>query len=258
MPPLVTLTTDFQEQDPYAASVKGVLWTHCPGVHIMDLTHEVPRRNILEGALFIAGAIPYFPKGTVHAVVVAPGSANIAVPVDGQFVVCPDNGVITLIAERYPIEEARAITNHGVFARHEGQTFFGRDVLAPAAAHLAAGKPIDELGDRVENPVLLKLPKPRQEGEGRIMGKIMHVDRWGNLVTNIHRSNLEGVAVKDVEVGLFSVGPLVESYTEVELGCPLAIVGATGYVEIAYNGDRADKRLNMGLGIIVKIETEPV
>ena len=117
MPSIVTLTTDFEEREPYAASAKGVLCARCPGVQVIDLTHQIPRHNIPEGALFIAGAVPYFPKGTIHVVAVASGQRPIAASLGGQIVICPDNGVITMLAERYPIDRAR---DHMLLSKNQG------------------------------------------------------------------------------------------------------------------------------------------
>jgi len=257
MPSIVTITTDFEEREPYVASAKGVLCARCPGVQIVDLGHEIPRFNIPEAALFIAGAVPYFPKGTVHIVAVASGPAPIAVSLNEQIVLCPDNGVITLLAERFGVEEARGITNPELSLSEGGQTYYARDVFAPAAAFLAGGASLQEVGDPVENPTMLNLPKPERESQRLVTGRIVHVNRFGALVTNIHRSFLEGASVTGVEVGNFPVGPLSESYAEVEAGRPVALYGSAGYLEIAYNGDRADTRLSMGIGIIVNVAVEP-
>lgn len=257
MPPIVTLTTDFEEREPYVASAKGVLCTHCPGVQIVDLSHQIPRDNVREGSLFLAGAAPYFPKGTVHIAAVSSSPRPIVVSVNDHYVVCPDNGVITMLAERYPIREVRAITNPELNLSGGGQTYYGRDVFSPAAAQLAAGAPFESMGDTVDDFVRLKLPKPTRESNAIVAGEIMHVNRFGSLVSNIHRADLEGSRVKDVEVGLFSVGPLSEKYADVGAGLPVALYGSAGYLEIAYNGDSAERRLNMGLGIIVKVTVEP-
>ena len=257
MPPIVTLTSDFEEREPFAASAKGVICSRCPGVQVVDLSHQIPRHNIPEGALFIAGAAPYFPKGTVHLVAVASGRLPIAVSLNEQFVVCPDNGVITMLAELYPIEETRAITSPHLLLADGGQTYFARDVFAPAAALLASGASLQDVGDPVENVAKLDLLRPQKEGKNLVTGQIMHVNRFGSLVTNIHRSFLEGSRVANVEVGQFPVGPLSESYSQVDLGCPVALYGSAGYLEIAYNGDSAESRLNMGIGIIVEVAVEP-
>jgi S-adenosylmethionine hydrolase len=257
MPSLVTLTTDFGEREPFVAAVKGVLYTRCPGVQVVDLSHRIPRQSVMEGALFLARAIPYFPRGTVHLVGVSPGPAPIAVSIDGQQIVCPDNGIVTLLAERHGFEEKWSLHLPEEVEAHGGQTFFARDVFAPAAAQLAVGTRFQQLGTPLEQVTLLDVPKPKRDGANLVTGQIMHVDRFGNLITNIHSSFLEGLAVTHVQAGLFPIGPLRASYGDVPEGKPLALFGNAGYVEIAYNGDRADSRLEMGQEIIVKLSVEP-
>jgi S-adenosylmethionine hydrolase len=258
MAPIVTFTTDFEEREPYVASAKGVLCSRCPEAQIVDLSHQIPRQNIPEGALFIAGAVPYFPAGSIHIVAVASGALPIVARLHQQLVICPNNGLLTLLTERYAIEEARAITNPVLNLSAGGQTYFARDVFAPTAALLASGAPLQEVGEPVETLVRLALPKPRKEAGRLVVGQIIHVNRFGSLVTNIHRSFLEGASVTRVVVGDFPIGPLSESYTQVEAGHPLALYGSAGYLEIAYNDDRADRRLNKGIGILVNVEIQPV
>lgn len=257
MPAIITLTTDFEERDPYAASIKGVLCTQCPGVQIVDLSHDIPRRNVFEGAFFLAGAVPYFPAGTVHLAAVASGSAPIAVSINDQFVVGPDNGLVTLLAERFPIDETRAITSPEIVANATGQVYYGREVFAPAAAKLATGGPLADLGEKMSRITRLEFPQPERGGDRRIEGRVIHVNRFGTLVSNIHRSFLDGAVVKNVEVGQFRVGPVSKAYDDAPLGCPVALFGEAGYLEIAYNGDRADQRLGMGVGIAVDVTVEP-
>lgn len=256
MPSLVTLTTDFAERDPNVAALKGILYSRCPGVQVVDLSHDIPRRNIMEGALFLAGAVPYFPDGTIHLAVVAPGAQPIAVSINRQIIVCPNNGLITILAERYPIDETRAINDPGMPSSKGGQTFFGRDVFAPAAALLASGSPLKDLGDSVDDVALLALSQPVKD-KACVSGKVMHVDGFGNLITNIHQSFLDGCSVTGVEVGLFRVGGVKETYAQVPSGSPVALYGSSGYLEIAYNGGRAEAILNMGVDIVVEVSIEP-
>jgi len=253
---IVTLTTDFEEREPYAASAKGVLYSRCPGVQIIDLTHYIPRENVPEGALFIAGAIPYFPKGIIHLVAVASEGRPIVVSLGGQRVVCSDNGVVTMLAERFPIEEAHVISNPDLLPHVDGQTYFGRDVFAPAAALLASGAPLQEVGEAIDDVSQLDLPRPEKEDKSTVSGRVIHVNRFGTLVTNIHESFLEGLKVKSVEVGTFNVGGLSKTYADVEHGYPLALYGSAGYLEVAYHGDSAEARLGLGVGIIVMIAVE--
>ena len=255
--PIVTFTSDFEEREPYVASTKGVLYARCPGVQIVDLSHQIPRQGIAEGALFISCAVPYFPEGTIHIVAVASGARPIVASLCRQFVICPDNGVLTLLAERYEIDEARAITNPDLNLSEGGQTYFARDVFAPAAAMLARGEALGDVGDPIETVAKLNLPRAQRETNRLVTGQIIHINRYGSLVTNIHRSLLDGFAVTKVKVGEFPVGPLSESYWQVESGRPVALFGSSGYLEIAYNGDRADTKLKMGVDVLVSVAVEP-
>ena len=255
MLPLVTLTSDFEEHDPFVASTKGVLYTQCPGVQIVDLSHQIHRQSVREGALFIAGAVPYFPPGTIHIVAVNSGACPIAVSLGGQVILCPDNGLLTLLAEQNQIDEARAITNPKLNLAQGNQTYFARDVFAPAAAMLARGGSLGDMGERIEKVTKLNLPRATKEN-GLVLGRTIHVNRYGSLVTNIHKSFLKGSTVTEVKIGGFPVGPLSASYSQVKVGFPLALFGSSGYLEIAYNGDRADTRLNLGIDIIVSVATK--
>lgn len=257
MPSLITLTTDFEEQDHFAAALKGVLYSLCPGVQVVDLSHTIPRSSVRAAAVFIAGAVPHFPKGTVHVVNIAPGPQAIAVFLNGQYVVCPNNGVITLLSERFPVEEARTITNPEILMVNGEQRFIGREVFAPAAAALANGAPLAKLGERVDDLAVLDLGRPKRDGDRVVHGRIIHVDRYGNLVSNIHRSFLDGRRVTNVVVGDFPVGAVAESYTKMAPGSPSAVYGSAGYLEIAFFGERAEKRLNMGVGVLVRAELAP-
>jgi S-adenosylmethionine hydrolase len=257
MLPLVTLTTDFEEHDPFVASTKGVLYTHCPGVQIVDLSHQIQRQSVREGAVFIAGAVPFFPEGTIHIVAVSSGARPIAVSLNRQVILCPDNGLLTLLKEQYEIDEARAITNPQLNPAQGNQTYYARDVFAPAAAMLARGGSLGNMGDRIEKVAKLDIPRATKENERLVSGRTIHVNRYGSLVTNIHKSFLKGSTVIGVTIGGFPVGPLSESYSQVKVGFPLALFGSSGYLEIAYNGDRADTRLNLGVDIIVSVAIKP-
>src|SRR5262245_24858269 len=165
MPPIVTLTTDFEEHDPFVASTKGVLCAHCPGVQIVDLSHQIQRQCVREGALFMAGAVPYFPEGTIHIVAVDSGARPLAVSINHQFLVCPDNGLLMLLNEQYEIDEARVITNPKLNLAQGSQTYFARDVFAPAAAMLARGESLGDMGDRIEKVAMLDFPRATKEND---------------------------------------------------------------------------------------------
>lgn len=253
MPALITLTTDLGEQEPFVAGIKGVLLKGCPEAQIVDLGHQISPHNVTEAALFVLGSIPYFPEGTVHLISVAPGPQPVAVKIQGQVVVCPDNGILTLLSEHEAIEDLRSIEVPEAITSREGQTFFGREVFAPAAAALAGGGAFDEIGPPLEQLHRIDWPRPKQEKARKIEGKIMHVDRFGNLITNIHCSHLEGSTVERVAAGNCSVYEISGSYDDVPAHRPLALFGHSGYLEIAYNSGRANERLHLSPGIFVTV-----
>ena len=253
MPATITLTSDLGEQEPFAASIKGVLLSACPGVQLVDLGHQVSTHNVTEAALFVLGAIPYFPEGTVHLITVAPGPAPVAVKVRGQLVVCPDNGILTLLEDHFEIEGIREIDVPESVSACDRQTFFGREVFAPAAAALAGGTPFDELGQPRESLHRIDWPQPSREVAHKFEGRIMHVDRFGNLITNIHCSHLEGATVDRVAAGNCTVYEISCAYDDVPTGKPVALFGHAGYLELAYNGDRANQRLQLSPGIFVNV-----
>jgi S-adenosylmethionine hydrolase len=257
MAAIITLTTDFEEREPYVASVKGVLCTHAPGVQIVDLSHDIPRANVREAALFLVGAAPYFPAGTIHIAAVASGARPIAVSICDQIVLCPDNGVITLLADGYALGDVRAITETIAHAATDGQLYFARDVFAPAAARLACGGVLSELGPKVDDVTKLELARPIRVDDRTIQGQIIHINRFGSLVTNIHRSVIAELNVVKIVAGAFPIGRLSTSYSDVAPGKPLALIGSSQYLEIAYNGDRADARLHLDVGIAVTVSFDP-
>jgi S-adenosyl-L-methionine hydrolase (adenosine-forming) len=249
---LVTLTTEFEEKDPHVAFIKGVLCSRCPGLSIVDLTHRIGRQNVLEAALYVAGSVPYFPDDTVHMVCVADGPSSIAVSVDNQYIVCPDNGIVSLLANKIPLSEVRRISNPDLQLTHSGQVYYGRDLFAPVAAHLASGGAFSDVGEVIENVKELNFPWAAKEGK-LIKGQVIYVDHFGNLMTNISENALSGINADVVEVGGFPIHGISETFSDAEVGTPLALIGSAGLLEIAYNGDRADTRLNAKIGNTVVI-----
>ncbi len=255
--PLVALTTDFGTRDAYVAAIKGVLYSRCPGVQVVDLTHDIPPQDVLECALFLADAAPYFPDGTIHCIVVDPGVGTsrlpIAVRAARQYFVCPDNGVLGLFAQSHPVEEARQITNPSFMLQPVSDTFHGRDVFAPTAARLAAGAPIEDAGDRVPTLTMLDIPKPTRDKRNGLSGIVMHIDRFGNAITNIHRDDLQGTAPLGSQVGRLRLDALNNTYGQVEEGQALALIGSSNYLEIAVNRGSASDQYELVRGQRVKI-----
>ena len=250
--PLITLTTDFGTRDPYVAAMKGAIYSIERKLCVVDLTHEIPPQSVLEGALFLAGAVAHFPKGTIHVAVVDPGVGTERLPIAlraaGQIVVCPDNGLVSLFLRENPLQEARIITDPKFMAATISATFHGRDIFAPAAAHLAAGAPFTELGEELDTIVTLDIPGPHGDTSRGIQGKIVHVDRFGNCITNIHTSALEGASPGNIRVGRHRLHGIRRTYGDVASGKPLALFGSAGYLEIAVNGGNANAALSIGKG----------
>lgn len=255
--PLVTLTTDFGVRDPYAAAVKGVIYSINPDLHVVDLTHEIPPQNVFEGALFLAGALPYFAPGAVHVAVVDPGVGTnrqpIVISAGDQYIVGPDNGLATLFLREHPMQQARIISNRKFMRESISATFHGRDIFAPAAAYLASGLRFEEVGEELDTIVTLPASHPKEEA-GRILGEIMHVDRFGNLITNIHRSTLGERTPVLITTGHYCLKGVRQTYAEVPSGSALALFGSSGYLEIALNGASAHDALRLGRGDSVTIE----
>lgn len=250
--PIITLTTDFGMRDPYVAAMKGVIYAIEPKLSVVDLSHEIAPQDIMEGALFLAGALGYFPKGTIHVAVVDPGVGTerhpIAVRAGGQIIVCPDNGLATLFLHEHFLQEARIITNPRFMAPAISPTFHGRDIFAPAAAHLASGASLSDLGPEIDTIVTLDAPHPQGDAVNGICGKIMHIDRFGNCVTNIHASVFQGAVPASLRIGRHRLSGLHRTYGDVALGKPVALIGSSGYIEIAVNGGTANAALLIGKG----------
>ncbi len=256
---LITLTTDFGARDPYVASLKGVLFSSCPDAQIIDLSHDIAPQDIMEGALFLAGAVPFFPKDTIHIVVVDPGVGSgrhpVAVRAGDHYFVCPDNGLLTFIVRTFAFQEARIISNPDFMLDHVSETFHGRDIFAPAAAGLANGAALSELGDELDQITMLHVASPTKDENDVIHGQIIHVDRFGNLITNIPRSLLGDSEYSRVKVGGTKIKGLHKTYGEVPEGATLALFGSSDHLEVAVSQGDACKVLGLGKGDEVTIAT---
>lgn len=256
MSDLVTLTTDFGTRDPYVAAMKGVILSIARDVRIVDLGHEFRAGHVMEGALFLAASIPYFPAGTVHVAVIDPGVGTarraLAVRVLEQIVVAPDNGLITVLERRFEIETARMIENRSLMREQISNTFHGRDVFAPVAAHLALGTPFDSVGPEADTWVRLPSPEPSRDEHGRWRGAVVHVDRFGNAITSIPESEVDG----PVAVAQGHRFPIRRTYGEVAPGEALGMIGSTGYLELSVNGASAAEQCGIAEGDDVRVERD--
>lgn len=248
--PIITFTSDFGLLDSYAAELKAAALKVCRDLILIDVTHNVPRHDILCGSITLARAIDGFPAGTIHVAVVDPGVGTdrrlVVAEIRKQFVVCPDNGLITW-----------AWRLHGGIAYEltwrpakVSSTFHGRDILAPAAARLAAGGSISSIARRIDDPVLLDVA-PAEKDSRR--GQIIQIDHFGNAVTNIPAEMVCNGRAVSVRAGGRSLGRLRKTYWSVSPGKPLALVGSSGLLEIAVRDGSAAEMLGLKVGDPVEV-----
>jgi S-adenosylmethionine hydrolase len=243
---IVTLTTDFGLKDPYVAEMKAVILCICPSAVMVDVTHEVERFNVRMGAYVLSSAVPYFPKGTIHVAVVDPGVGtrrrSMLIRAKRGFFVGPDNGLLVMAAEKQGITAVHEITNPKLMLPRVSNTFHGRDVFAPAAAHLANGVSPAEFGPEIRDFVKPPFAKVTRR-KGMLIGEVLHVDSFGNIVTNIagkEFANFPSKATVDVELPKSKLRlELHRAYGEAERGETLALVGSHDYLEIAVNQGNA-------------------
>lgn len=253
----VTLLTDFGTGDGYVGAIKGVIASIAPAAPIDDASHDIPPGDVAAAAWTLARYWRLYPPGTVHLVVVDPGVGGdrrpLAAEVDGRLFVAPDNGVLTRVLAEAAPGGIFLIANERYRRSRVSATFHGRDLFAPAAAYLAQGIAPAELGPPVSDPVLLPLREPVRSGN-RAIGEVVHVDRFGNLITNLPATWLAGAV--DVRITGRSVGPLRRAYVGAAPGDLLALVGSADLLEVAARDASAAALLGVGRGETVIVEFE--
>jgi S-adenosylmethionine hydrolase len=256
--PIITLTTDFGLSDHFAGVMKGVILGICPSAEIVDISHEVGAFALAEGAFLIAQTYRYFPRGTVHVVVVDPGVGTsrrpILVEAAGQRFVAPDNGVLSMVYAREK-HKVRWITAEKYFLKPVSQTFHGRDIFAPVGAHLARGIAPATMGKTVGDYMRLHFEKPLRTARRGWTGAVLKIDRFGNLITNFPSeefSNLEKQPF-EMSVGLETVHRLARNYAECGPGELFVIAGSSGYLEVSSSQASAAKLLGCGVGAPVEL-----
>ncbi len=261
---IITLTTDFGLADGYVGTMKGVILGIAPTATIVDISHNVPPQDVHGAAYTLYAAYPYFPQDTIHVVVVDPGVGSerraIALRTPQATFVAPDNGVLSyVVAGEKKVEQIVHLTNPSYHLSPVSRTFHGRDIFAPAAAHLARGVPLTELGDPLTEIIAFPLPRPQVRSDGTVVGQVIHVDRFGNLITSImatdladHSLLIEGV----IEIKGQSIRGIASNYAEVATGKLLALVGSSDRLEIAVSGGSASQTLGAKVGdeILLKVE----
>lgn len=238
--PLVTLTTDFGLADHYVGTMKGVLLSRCPGVRIADISHEIAPFSIYSCAYTIDQAAPYFPRGTIHVIVVDPGVGTARKPLLvealGQYFIAPDNGVLSMIIGRDTKAKAREITNRGLWLSSPSSTFHGRDIFAPVAAALASSTAnAEKVGPILARIDLLPDLDARQTKPGQWQGKLLSIDRFGNAITNFSIAAFSGLASSrfNLRVGTRRITRFQPTFGNAPTGLCFAYFGSSGYIELA-------------------------
>jgi hypothetical protein len=254
---IVALLTDFGLKDHYVGVMKGVILGVNPDARIIDISHDVPSQAILEGYFLLSNTYRYFPAGTVFVAIVDPGvgsdRAVIAVETDRYVFLAPDNGLLGFLEKDGGVRRIIAVTQRRYFLEPVSNTFHGRDVFAPVAGHLSAGLDPASLGAEAGRMVRIAPPAPKFTREGVIVGQIVSIDRFGNLVTNIPGDRLCAADAVEVRVGKATIREIVPSYAAARRGQLLAIVGSTGNLEISVNQGNARKKTGAKVGDAVKI-----
>ena len=254
---IITLTTDFGLSDPYVAMMKGVILSINPLARIVDVTHQVRTGSIAQAALLIHETLPYFPQGTVHLAVIDPGVGSrrrlLALTAGAHLFVGPDNGLFWPVFRDFEGAKAVQLTQSRYFLPCITQTFHGRDIFAPVAAHLSLGLSLVSLGPTVHDLTKVTLPHPYAKG-GVLCGQIIRVDNFGNLVTNISARELTDFlqsAPLRIEAGTLVIRKLSRIYADCEEGEPLALINSSNLLEIAVNLGRASEYIGLRDGEIL-------
>jgi hypothetical protein len=280
---LITLTTDFGLVDGYVGAMKGVMARIAPGVPLVDITHSLPPQDVRSAAYVLWTTVPYFPRTSVHLVVVDPGVGTARRPIAVQSpwgsLVGPDNGVFSYLWALSPPTSGAILQNPDFrlalddFSDGVSSTFHGRDIFAPAAAHLARGVSMEDLGPSlsdIDPPVRFPLPELALDS-GHIRGEVIYIDHFGNIITSIGRLLWEEVRLHlqpvfhelspirfvarqaRVFMNGRAIGPIRHTYGEVAIGASLALVGSAGMLEVGVNQGHAASRLAVQVGDPVEI-----
>ncbi|MEM3626577.1 MAG: SAM-dependent chlorinase/fluorinase [Candidatus Bathyarchaeia archaeon] len=253
--PIITLTTDFGMKDPYVAEIKAVILDINPNATIVDITHEIEKFNMRMAAYVLACAAPYFPRGTIHVAVVDPGVGTkrrpIIIQTKNGYYVGPDNGVLVLAAKSQGIKHIYEISNRKFMLPKVSTSFHGRDIFAPASAHLAKGVSPAEFGPEIREIEIPEFSKIVKEKD-MLIGEVIHIDDFGNIITNFGEKEVESIGLKDfINVKLKNVDlrlKFCKAYADVGFQEPLAIIGSHNFLEISINQGDAARHFKVKIG----------
>ncbi len=256
---IITFTTDFGNRDPYVGMMKGIVLTVNPEALLIDITNEIPAHDIIYASFMLSNVYGYFPPGTIHIAIVDPGVGagrkNIAALTENYLFIGPDNGIFSVVFTKEKVLEIREITNSPFVTERVSSTFHGRDVLAPCAGHLSAGKEFSDVGPIVENIKYLKYPKLKIN-KNMMIGEVVSIDSFGNMITNISEQGFRSfVGKREFEIYFASerFNKIEKTYGNVPVGKLIAIFGSSGYLEISMNGGNASSYFMTTVGSTITI-----
>jgi S-adenosylmethionine hydrolase len=264
---VVTLLTDFGTADYFVGAVKGVILTINPQVSIVDITHDIPPQDIQAGAFTLLSCYRDFPAGTVHVAVVDPGVGStrraIVVSAGSHYFVGPDNGLFSYVLDGEPSHQVFHVTAGEYFREEPSATFHGRDVFAPVAAALSKGVKTAKLGPRIQDAVRLPRLSPEKQKDGKLTGRILHVDRFGNCITNLTRADLPTTERKRLLINRRVIQTFRQFYADERRSKPrsgssselFAIWGSAGFLELSVNGGSAAALLKVKRGDTVTVSS---
>jgi len=260
--PIITLTTDYGINDHLVAAMKGVILGINPEAQIVDITHGVLPFDVLDGALTVGNSYKYFPSKTIHLVVVDPGVGTARRPIlvasDQHYFVAPDNGVLSVAYEQAEALHVWNITAAHYFRTPVSNTFHGRDIFAPVAAWLSKSWQSASFGDEITDFVRFAIPKPKAAGEKAMKGVVLKTDAFGNLMTNFKPEDVPALTASDgkftIRVGNAQITKLSATFAGGAAGEPIAVIGSSGYLEIAVNKASAARALGVARGAEVTVE----
>lgn len=256
--PVITLLTDFGDKDNFVGVMKGVIATIAPKVDIIDVCHHIPAQDVSAGAFCLKTAYAYFPKGTIHVVVIDPGVGSkrqpLLVKTKDYYFIGPDNGVLSLALDELRVVDIVRLNNATFHLPCVSNTFHGRDIFCAVAAHIANGTPYRKCGTRVKYYKKIVLPKPHITPSS-IYAQIIYIDRFGNLITNISHDDSKKLVRPRITIRKRVVRGIEKSYAHTPAGEALAIWGSSGFLEIAVNKGNAQKQLKAKIGdkVVVKV-----
>jgi S-adenosylmethionine hydrolase len=256
---VVAFLSDFDLNDPYVGVAKAVLLAINPHLTIIDITHGIPPCDIQRGAFVLRESYKYFPKGTIFLTVVDPGvggkRAGIVFEAGGYFFVAPDNGLLGLIIKEHKKWSCFCLKNEKFFRKPVSSTFHARDIFAPVAAQISLGVKPFEFGPPHLHPIGLDFPLPKSLSDHEIQGEIIHIDGFGNLITNIQEADIKPLLKKEkVQAKVKNhVFPFMQTYSDVSPGALLALTGSSGFIEISTNQGNASKTLGISVGEKIRL-----